>query len=138
MEYSSELRSLTLELYETLSHGDMSMLEAVLSRQAGTLWIGTDPEEWWESREVVLRAWERQTEELGGAVSIRPGTLQAHQHGNVGWVADQPIGRLPDGTLVPFRFTAVFERESEGWKMVQVHASIGAFNEDVTGVPLST
>jgi ketosteroid isomerase-like protein len=138
MEVSTELRDLMLHFYVTISQGDLSILDKLLSHQTGVLWIGTDPQEWWDHRDAVLRAWTLQTRELGGPVSLRPGNLQAHRHGDVGWVADQPLGRLPDGTLVLFRITAVFEREAMGWKMVQVHASIGSFNEDVTGIQLTT
>lgn len=138
MEASTELRDLMLRFYEAISHGDLSILDELLSRQTGVLWIGTDPQEWWDHRDAALKAWTLQTQELGGPVSVRPGNLQAHRHGDVGWIADQPLGRLPDGTIVPFRFTAVFEREAAGWKMVQVHASIGTFNEDVTGIQLTT
>jgi hypothetical protein len=138
MEASTELRELMLRFYEAISHGDLSILDELLSQQTGFLWIGTDPQEWWDHRDAALKAWKLQTQELGGPVSVRPGNLQAHHHGEVGWIADQPLGRLPDGTLVPLRFTAVFERDAVGWKMVQVHASIGAFNEDVTGIQLTT
>jgi ketosteroid isomerase-like protein len=39
---------------------------------------------------------------------------------------------------VPFRLTAVFRREANGWKIIQQHLSIGIRNEEVVGKELMT
>ena len=46
--------------------------------------------------------------------------------------------RLPDGTEIPVRLTAVFRKENNDWKIVLRHLSIGIPNEDVFGNALTT
>lgn len=134
MDQSAELKDFMLGFYAAIARGDLTPVEEGLSRQEGTLWIGTDPGEWWNTREEVLNAWKSQLAELGGAMDIRPGRLQAWQLGNTGWMADQPIVTLSDGSTLAFRITAVFEREAGCWRMVQVHSSIGVPNRELSGL----
>lgn len=136
MEESAELKGLMLRFYETISRGDLSMVEDGFSDEPGGLWIGTDPKEWWDSRAKVLNAWRAQLVELGGPTDIKPGPLQAWQRGDVGWAADRPTAVLPDGSKIEFRLTAVFERDHP-WRFVQVHLSVGVPNEEVTGKVLT-
>ncbi len=137
MEQSPELRQVMLHYYEAVSKGDLSVVDHILSRQPGILWIGSDPQEWWEDRDKVLSVWKAQFEELGGASTLKPTTLSAWSQGDVGWVSDRPLCTLPDGTEVTFRITVVFRKEPEGWKIVQVHSSMGTPNEDVAGKALT-
>jgi hypothetical protein len=44
-------------------------------------------------------------------------------------VIDRPTFHLPDGRTVPFRFTAVWLREPQGWRIVQANNSPGVANE---------
>src|SRR5215208_2847532 len=75
-----------------------------------------------------------QEEAIGdGGLQIVPSQLQAYREGSVGWVIDSESFRLPDGTEIPFRNTAIFHQEDGEWKLVHAHASIGARNEDVFG-----
>ena len=46
-----------------------------------------------------------------------PGDPQAYSEGDVGWVADRPKFRLPDGTELPVRMSIVFAKEDGQWKM---------------------
>jgi hypothetical protein len=41
--------------------------------------------------------------------------------------------RIPDGTEIPFRNSAVFLQEDGEWKLVHAHASIGVRNEEMFG-----
>jgi hypothetical protein len=72
--------------------------------------------------------------QVGAGITVVPGDTRGYREGDIGWVASRAAFRLPDGTEVPARMTAVFRRESGDWKVVQGHASIGVGNEEATGV----
>jgi adenylate cyclase len=132
MEHSDELRDLTKRLYEAEATGDLAIIERHFSRQEGAVYIGSDPNEWWEGFEAFVEAMRTQEEAIGdGGLQIVPSQLQAYREGSVGWVIDSESFRLPDGTEIPFRNTAIFHQEDGEWKLVHAHASIGARNEDV-------
>jgi ketosteroid isomerase-like protein len=120
-----------------MSSGDHSFFERCFSQKDGVVAIGTDPTEWWVGYPTITRVFKAQLEEAGG-FQVLADTPQAYQDGSVGWVAGQPTLKLPDGTEMPVRLTAVFQREQNGWKIVQWHFSIGISNEDVTGETLTT
>lgn len=130
-EPSAEVKELMTRFYEAASRGDFGFLDGLLSRRAEVLWIGTDPNEWWQTPEAVFQAWQAQTAELGGPAPITGGNVTAYQHGEVAWVSDRPAFNLPDGRSLPLRLTAVWVREPEGWRIVQVHMSLGVANESV-------
>ncbi len=135
MEQSDELRDLTLRFYEATATGDLSFLERYVSRREGTVFVGTDPGEWWEGFEAFVEAMRAQSEAMeGGGLQIVSGQLQAYREGNVGWVIDRDaLFRLPDGTEIPFRNTLVFRLEEGEWKLVHGHSSIGVRNEELFG-----
>jgi hypothetical protein len=136
MEPSTELRDLTLRLYEALASGDHAFLDRHFSGRSGVLTIGTDPQEWWTDREAAMRVFRAQLEEIGG-FPIAAGDPQAYTEGSVGWVADQPRVTLP-GTDMRLRLTGVLHREGEDWKIVQWHISMGVPNEQALGQELTT
>ena len=135
MEQSDELRDLTLRFYEAIATGDLSFLERHVSRQEGAVFVGTDPNERWEGFEAFVEAMRAQSEAMGGeGLRIVPGQLRAYYEGSVGWAIDRDASfRLPDGTEVPFRSSAVFVQEDGEWKVVHLHVSIGVRNEEVFG-----
>jgi hypothetical protein len=65
-------------------------------------------------------------------------TPLAYSDGSIGWVAGKPIIKLSDGAGIPARLTAVFQKEGEGWNIVQWHFSMGIPNEDAIGETLTT
>ena len=74
MECSDELRELTLRIYETTTTGDLSVVERHVSRQQGAVFVGTDPNEWWEGCEAFVEATRAQAEAMGGSgLQIVPG-----------------------------------------------------------------
>jgi SnoaL-like domain len=135
MEQSDELRDLTLRFYEAITTGDLSFLERYLSRQDGAAFVGTDPNEWWEGFEAFVEAMRAQAEAIGGSgLQIVPGQLRAYRQGNVGWTIDRDASfRLPDGTEIPFRNSAVYLQEEGEWKLIHAHTSIGVRNEELFG-----
>ena len=136
MERSDELRDLMLRFYEATTSGDLSFLERHVSRQEGTVFVGTDPNEWWEGFEAFAEAMRAQSESMGegGGLRIVPGQVQAYREGNIGWAIDRDASfRLPDGTEIPFRNSCVFLEEDGEWKLVHGHSSIGVSNEELFG-----
>lgn len=137
MKKSDELRTLTLESYNAFEKGDYTFFERHTSKEDGVLAIGSDPEEWWAGYDTITRVFKAQMQEMGGFV-LADADPQAFSEGSVGWVADYPKMRLPDGTEIPFRITAVYQKENGAWKMVQWHGSIGMPNEEMIGQDLTT
>jgi hypothetical protein len=137
MNPSHELKNTMLRFYESMTAGDASAVERLFSRQSGVLAIGTDPNEWWEGHETIARILKTQLREMG-RIQIKAGVPTAFVEGMVGWAADRPTFRLPDGQAVPFRATAVFQKENGEWKIVQFHFSIGVPNEEAVGKKLTT
>jgi hypothetical protein len=135
MEHSDELRDLTLRFYEAITTGDLSFLERHVSRQEGAAFVGTDPNEWWEGFEAFVEAMRAQAEAMGGeGLQIVPGQLRAYRQGSVGWTIDRDASfRLPDGTEIPFRNSAVYLEEDGEWKLIHAHTSIGVRNEELFG-----
>lgn len=137
MEESTELKELYLQICEAQSNGDHSFFERCFSQKDGVLAIGSDPTEWWNGYDTITRMFKAQLQETGG-FHILADTPKAYSDGSIGWVAGQPTLKLSDGTEMPFRLTAVFQKGQDGWKIVQWHVSIGISNEDVIGETLTT
>ncbi len=127
MECSDELRELTQRIYEATTSGDLSAVERHVSRQQGAVFVGTDPNEWWEGFEAFVEAMRAQAEAMGGSgLQLVPGQLQAYREGNVGWAIDRDaLFRLPDDTEIPFRNSCSFLQKDGEWTAVHLHASIG-------------
>ncbi len=132
MEQSGELRDLAVRFYEAVNAGDFSLVERHVSRQEGAVFVGTDPNEWWEGYEALVEAMRAQEEAIGGdGPQIVPEQIQAYREGSVGWVVDRDTFRLPNGKEVPFRTTFLFLQEDGEWKLVHAHASVGVKNEEM-------
>jgi len=137
MEQSTKLKELYLRCCEAISSGDYPFFENYFSQKDGVLAIGTDPTEWWPGYATITTIFKAQLKEMGG-FKILADTPLAYRAGSIGWVAGQPTLKLPDGTEIPFRLTAVFQKEQDGWKIVQWHVSAGVSNEDLIGETLTT
>lgn len=129
LQPSAEIHELMVRFYDAVSRGDFDSVDRLVSRRDGMHWIGTDPAEWWDEFDVVAKAWRTQAAAMGGPLRITGGNGTAYQKGDVGWVSDRPAFRLADGRTLPFRFTVVWLREPEGWRIVQAHASFGVAND---------
>lgn len=133
MERSTTLAEQLGTLYAAVAAGDGDTIAQLTTGRPGLVFIGTDPDEWFESLAEVRTMLEAQA---GAGVTVRGGDPVAFEEGNVGWVADRGHFLLPDGSEVPFRMTAVFHREDGAWKLVQEHASVAVANEDAIGYEL--
>jgi hypothetical protein len=137
MKRSDDLKAFTLQSYEAFAKGDSAFLERYTAQEDGALAIGSDPGEWWAGYDTIKRVFKAQMQEMGGFVLV-DANPQAYSEGTVGWVSDYPKLRLPDGTEIPFRITAVYHKENGAWKMVQWHGSIGVRNEELMAQNLTT
>ena len=136
MQPSTELKDLVLRTYQAIANGDTTFYDRHLSQQQGVLIIGTDPNEWWEGHETINRVFKAQIQEMGG-ISVVGSDPLAYSQGDIGWVADRPRFRLPDGTEIPFRSSIVFVKEDGDWKVVHQHISIGVPNAEAVGQDLT-
>ncbi len=134
MQPAPELREIVARLYQAFTQGDADLVERLTSRNEGIVFIGTDPNEWFEDMRSIRRLIQAQA---GAGIELIPGDIRALREGSVGWVADQGRFRLADGTEIPFRLTGVFRQEDGDWKLVQEHASIGVSNEEALGEDLA-
>jgi ketosteroid isomerase-like protein len=133
MERSAEVESWLRDGYALMERGDVNAMGALVSEADGTVMIGTDPNEWWHGHEAILKAFREQVEALGGGFPLSAGDPRAYVQGDVGWVADRPAFRAPDGSTIETRLTGVVRREDGGWRWVQAHFSIGIPNEQAFG-----
>ena len=137
MKPSNELKELTMRGLDSFAQSGLDFFTQRISAQAGVLAIGTDPKEWWPGYDTITNIFKAQSEAMQGMMIVNSAP-QAFSEGSVGWVADQPTFRLPDGTEIPFRLTIVYHQEDGEWKVVQWHASLGVANEEAIGEELPT
>lgn len=137
MEQSTEVKEFYLQSCEALSSGDYSFVQRHISPKDGVVMIGTDPTEWVTDYATIMRGFKIQKEEMGSGFQLLAGTPHAYRDGSIGWVADQPTLKLPDGKEIPVRVTAVFQQEQKDWEIVQWHVSVGISNEDLIGKTLT-
>lgn len=135
MKRYTEVDDLMRELYDGLRRADLDTVTGTISRQDGLVWIGTDPQEWWTGHDTMVEVFRAQLEATGG-FDLVGGHPVSYGDGDIAWAADQPAIRLPDGTELPTRITAVAHREDDGWRFVQFHVSFGVANEEALGAEL--
>jgi hypothetical protein len=130
IEPAPELVELLREYYRASSRGDTQFLAGLIDRAPGTLVAGTAPDEWWAGGDHIVATWSAAWQTRGGLPVVRcdPAAFRA---GDVGWVADRAVWRLPGGQEVPFRLTAVFHRALDRWTMVQAHFSVGVPDDEL-------
>ena len=137
MQESAELQKLYIALCEAQTNGEYAFFEKMFSKKKGVLAIGTDPSEWWSGYDTIAKVFKAQLKEVSGFQVLADAPM-AYCDGSIGWVAGRPIVKLPDGTEIPIRLSAVFQLEPEGWKIVQWHSSMGISNEESIGEALTT
>ena len=132
MERSSELAEIITDWFHAAASGDVSWRDRHVSRLAGTRIVGTDPDEFLEGA-AAYEFLKNEAEAIAGKVSVSVAHVEAFTEGSVGWGVAVPVISLPDGTTVSPRWSAVFHQEGDGWKLVQLHASIAEANEESFG-----
>jgi hypothetical protein len=127
-ERSPDIEQLMRETLDAMAHSDLATIERTTSHEAYVLGIGSDPVEWAQGYEDLMRLFRESTpsEELGVTVGLDDVT--AFSEGTVGWAAGHGYFEV-QGRRVPVRMTAVVHQEEGEWKAVQTHASIGVPND---------
>jgi class 3 adenylate cyclase len=141
IQRSLELERLTKRFYEVLAVGDGEAIADLWSDDDCVLTIGTDDEEWDETKAAIVANIQTQIDEADGdsyAIGIEPGRLRAWEEGTVGWMQDNPTFVTPSGKVFKCRHTAVFRLEGTRWKVVQSHLSVGSPNLEVWGKEYTT
>jgi ketosteroid isomerase-like protein len=125
-----EVRKVIDETLEAQNAGDAARLRSMLSGRTDAVHIGTDPEEWETSNQVVDAV-----AAAGGGDDIQAlaDNMDIHVQGDVAWAEGRGRFTRADGGERAVRMTCVLIRESGQWKVVQSHASIGVPNADTFG-----
>jgi hypothetical protein len=130
MEQSIELKTLILQLYEGEKSGNISdFAEQLFSHDENFLALGSDPDEWWENPEPILRGYKVMASMDGFRIKVND--LKAYSEGMVGWVVDRVAITLPNGAQIPLRHTYILHKENNKWKIVHAHYSIGVPNNEI-------
>ena len=137
MERSGDLARMLTDLVGSWGTERMwPAFDNAISTEDGTLFIGTDPDEWWDDQSEMRRIMKSQSEELQGSqASIVQ--LDAWFEGTVGWAAAKVDFSFLDGSSASMRLTVTVAQQSGVWKIVQGHLSVGARNQDVVGRELT-
>jgi len=133
MQQSPGVKQAILRCYEVFSAGDLEGSVRLLTREEGAVVIGTDPQEWADSRTEFIAFLEAQMTEGQTLLMEASEDPRCFEEGTVGWVADRPTFVLGDGTTVPSRMTAVMRQEDGEWRLVQAHWSLGVPNREAFG-----
>ena len=127
-EPAPEIEQIMRETIDAMARADVEAIERQMSREAFVLSIGSDPGEWAEGHDEVMRLWRESTSEGELGVTAGLDEVKAFREGSVGWAAGRGYFAL-SGQRVKVRLTVVLHQEDGDWKTVQAHASIGVPNE---------
>jgi len=132
MTPSADLRDIITGWFAAAESGDASWRDRHVSKDPHLRIVGTDPEEWLTGQAAYdfLR---REAETVGGRLTVRVVEVEAFAEGSVGWGVAAPEITLSDGRRVTPRWSAVFHKEDNAWKLVQLHASIAVGNAAAFG-----
>jgi SnoaL-like domain len=118
MSPSAEITDTMLELYRRMLAGESDAANDLISHDPALVFIGSAGE--WIDDQATLRAGKQVP---GEGLEAGPNPV-GYANGDVGWFADRPSWLFADGTQAEMRLTAVLQRESVGWRIVNVHMSV--------------
>jgi ketosteroid isomerase-like protein len=127
-ESAPEIEQVLRDIVGAMVRSDFAVIERHTSRDACVLSIGSDPNEWAEGYEEIMRLFRDSTPDAELAVTVGLDDVKAFSEGSVGWAAGHGYFEA-DGQRIPVRLTAVLHQEDGEWKAVQSHASIGVPND---------
>jgi ketosteroid isomerase-like protein len=127
MHESPQLRQTALRFYDRFSANDVDSFDSLVAEDA-RLFIGTADDEWFTDR-AALRS----------GFGFDGLSLDAHdprgwEEGTMGWVCDRPVLRSPATGAIRTRFTGVFRRDGDAWKLVVSHFSVGVPDAEVAAL----
>jgi ketosteroid isomerase-like protein len=131
VERSTEIEALVVAWFESASRGDPRLVDRHVSPDAGTILVGSDPDEVLRGGPAVADFLRGEVAAAGGNATFTPRDVTAFREGSVGWVTALLTITLPDGRHVSPRWSAVMHLEDGIWCFVQTHASIGVPNDRI-------
>ena len=117
MRESSAVADALREFFAKNASGDTSTFDEVVSGEEAVLAIGSTSREWFAGQEAARGAYGLE------GVLIEPGDVAAWENGDTGWAVARPQFSILGGPSFRLRFTAVFVRESDRWKLIHLHGS---------------
>ena len=137
MRASGEMRELLGRLYDSFGSGDANVWKSHVADDV--IGIGSDPDEWWEGRELFTKVTATQVQEMSSAgVRLTAGEPRVFEHGDVVWAVDRPTLYLGDGSVVPMRVKIIAVSDAGTLRLKHSHYSVGSSNEDVFRRKLTT
>ncbi len=127
-ESSVEIEQVLRDVVEAIANSDLDEIGRRTSRDPCAVAIGSDPAEWSEGYDEIMRLMRDSTPDAEIGITAGLDDVKAFAEGTVGWAAGHGYFEI-GGKRVPVRITAVVHQEDGEWKMVQTHASIGVLNE---------
>ncbi|HTT29168.1 MAG TPA: nuclear transport factor 2 family protein [Solirubrobacteraceae bacterium] len=127
-ESSVEIEQVLRDVVKAIANSDLDEIGRRTSRDPCAVAIGSDPGEWTEGYDEIMRLMRDSTPDAEVGITAGLDDVKAFAEGTVGWAAGHGYFEI-GGKRVPVRITAVVHQENGEWKMVQTHASIGVPNE---------
>ncbi len=130
METCPELQNLIAQMYAAETSGNLP--ETAMhhyTHLAGLLVIGSEPKAWHEDYSAIKSLYDATS---GNIRNIKLVNIKSYYEGSVGWVIDQVIATLSNGSEIPVRHTYIFHQENSDWKIVHAHISVGISDEKLT------
>lgn len=128
MDRSAEVEAAATAMLDAMRRGDGAATGDLMASEVSAV-VGTDDGEWWDGREASTAALAAQLEALGG-FPLDIEHLRGYGAESFGWFETRGTLAVDDGS-VSVRMTGALRRESDGWKFVQIHASVGTPNADL-------
>ncbi len=122
MEPSSELLRIAEAYFAAGRAGARAWRDQYVDDVSGLRVIGTDAAEWFAGSEA-FEIFDNDDAHMDEDTSVTLCDGEAFVVGDVGWAAGQPQAELPGGGVVSLRWTGVFERVSNKWRLRQMHVS---------------
>ena len=126
-EPSPEIEQVLRDTVNAMARSDLDEIGRRTSRHPCVVGIGSDPNEWTESYDDLMRTMRDSTPDAALGVTVGFDDVKGFREGSVGWAAARGYFEM-DGKRVSVRMTAVLHQEEGEWKTVQTHASIGVPN----------
>ena len=117
-ESSPEIEQALRATFEAMARSDLDEIGRLTSRDPCVVGIGSDPTEWSEGYDDLMRLMRDSTPEGGLGVTVGLDDVKAFREGSVGWAAGHGYFEM-EGKRVPVRITAVVHQEDGDWKAVQ-------------------
>ena len=124
MQESRAVTEAWLRFCDGVSNGRVEEFDDIVSNEAKLI-IGTAPGENVSDRQAMRFGFEAE------GVTLESRSAQGYEEGSMGWVVDEPRFGFPDGSGMDCRVTAVARKETETWRLVHAHFSVGVPDEEV-------